>query len=301
MNIRLLEVLRTLLATGSTIATAKAMGLSQSGVSRMLQQLESDLAITLFARDKGRLIPTPEAVVLGRDAENVLLAVERMSGHAEDLRSGASGPEIVRIALPSSMWENFAPAMLIDYVRDFPGVRIETFFETTTLISKLVGDRVIDLGFLRMEGETGPGIVVDKVASGQSVCVLPKDHPLAELDEITIKHLKNVPLILIGKQRPNRMALDQAFKRAGVKQMVKIETHTNSSACSYVAHGLGITIISSFYANLYRHLNLVQRPFIPTATQEFGLARADGVPLSIAAQGLSDALKRQIQLSQRGE
>src|SRR5688572_21490085 len=106
MNIRLLEVLRTLLATGSTIATAKAMGLSQSGVSRMLQQLESDLAITLFARDKGRLIPTPEAVVLGRDAENVLLAVERMSGHAEDLRSGASGPEIVRIALPSSMWEN---------------------------------------------------------------------------------------------------------------------------------------------------------------------------------------------------
>ena len=102
MNIRLLEVLRTLLATGSTIATAKAMGLSQSGVSRMLQQLESELAITLFARDKGRLIPTPEAVVLGRDAENVLLAPERMSGHAEDLRSGASGPEIVRIALPSS-------------------------------------------------------------------------------------------------------------------------------------------------------------------------------------------------------
>jgi DNA-binding transcriptional LysR family regulator len=301
MNIKLLEVLRTLLATGSTIATAKAMGLSQSGVSRMLQQLESDLAITLFARDKGRLIPTPEAVVLGRDAENVLLAVERMSGHAEDLRSGASGPEIVRIALPSSMWENFAPAMLIDYVRDFPGVRIETFFETTTLISKLVGERVIDLGFLRMEGETGPGIAVEKVASGQSVCVVPKDHPLAELDEITIKHLKNVPLILIGKQRPNRMSLDQAFKRAGVKQIVKIETHTNSSACSYVAHGLGVTIISSFYANLYRHLPVVQRPFIPTATQEFGLARAAGVPLSIAAQGLSDTLKKQILLSQRGE
>lgn len=301
MNIKQLEVLRTLLATGSTIATAKAMGLSQSGVSRLLAQLESDLALTLFARDKGRLIPTPEATILARDAENVLLAVDRMSGHAEDLRNGASGPETVRIGLPSSMWENFAPAMLLDYIAAFPGVRIETFFETTTAINKLVEERTIDLGFLRMEGEVGPGIVVDKVASGQSVCVIPKGHPLAELEEITPKHLRNVPLILIGRQRPNRMALDQSFKRAGVKQLVKIETHTNSSACSYVAHGLGVTIISSFYANLYRHLPVVHRPFVPRSTQEFGLARADGVPLSIAAQALSDALKKQILLSQNSE
>jgi DNA-binding transcriptional LysR family regulator len=301
MNIKQLEVLRTLLATGSTIATAKAMGLSQSGVSRLLAQLESDLALTLFARDKGRLIPTPEATILARDAENVLLAVDRMSGHAEDLRNGASGPETVRIGLPSSMWENFAPAMLLDYIAAFPGVRIETFFETTTAINKLVEERTIDLGFLRMEGEVGPGIVVDKVASGQSVCVIPKGHPLAELEEVTAKHLRDVPLILIGRQRPNRMALDQAFKRAGVKQLVKIETHTNSSACSYVAHGLGVTIISSFYANLYRHLPVVHRPFVPRSTQEFGLARADGVPLSIAAQALSDALKKQIQLSQNSK
>ncbi|MCW5709153.1 LysR family transcriptional regulator [Shinella sp.] len=298
MNIRQLDVLRTLLSTGSTIATAKAMGLSQSGVSRLLAQLEADLALTLFARDKGRLIPTPEAVILARDAENVLLAVDRMAGHAEDLRNGASGPEIVRIGLPSSMWENFAPAMLLDYVRDFPGVRIETFFESTTAINKLVGERVIDLGFLRLEGEVGPGIAVEKVASGESVCVIPKDHPLAGLEEVTVRDLRNVPLVLIGRQRPNRMALDQVFKRAGVKQMVKIETHTNSSACSYVAHGLGITIISSFYANLYRHLPVVHRPFVPQTTQEFGLARAAGVPLSIAAQALSDALKRQILLSQ---
>ena len=301
MNIRQLEVLRTLLATGSTIATAKAMGLSQSGVSRLLAQLEADLALTLFARDKGRLIPTPEAAILARDAENVLLAVDRMSGHAEDLRNGAAGPETVRIGLPSSMWENFAPAMLIDYMRDFPGVRIETFFETTTAISKLVEERIIDLGFLRMEGELGPGIVVDRVASGESVCVIPQDHPLAGLDEITVKHLRDVPLILIGRQRPNRMALDQAFKRAGVKQLVKIETHTNSSACAYVAHGLGVTIISSFYANLYRNLPVVRRPFVPHTRQEFGLARADGVPLSIAAQALSDALKKQIQRSQDSE
>jgi DNA-binding transcriptional LysR family regulator len=94
------------------------------------------------------------------------------------------------------------------------------------------------------------------------------------------------------------MLLDQMFKRAGVKQTVKIETHTNSSACAYVAHGLGVSIISSFYANLYRHLPVVQRPFMPSSTQEFGLAKAAGVPQSLATLALIDVLKQQIEISQ---
>ena len=299
ISFRQLEVLKTLLATGSTIATAKSMGLSQSGVSRLLQQLESDLSLRLFERDKGRLIPTPEASILARDAETVLLGLNRFSSLAEDLRSGATGPELVRIGLPSSMWENFAPAMLLEYASEYPTVRIETFFETTSSIARLVEQKVIDFGFLRYEDQVGPGIDMEKVATGSSVCVVPKDHPLATATEISPKDLRGEPLILIGRQRPNRMLLDQAFKRAGVKQNVKIETHTNSSACSYAAHGLGIAILSSFFANLYRHLPVVQRPFIPSSIQEFGLATPSGTSSSLAARALMDALKRQILISQK--
>ena len=299
ISFRQLEVLKTLLATGSTIATAKSMGLSQSGVSRLLQQLESDLSLRLFERDKGRLIPTPEASILARDAETVLLGLNRFSSLAEDLRSGATGPELVRIGLPSSMWENFAPAMLLEYASEYPTVRIETFFETTSSIARLVEQKVIDFGFLRYEDQVGPGIDMEKVATGSSVCVVPKDHPLATATEISPKDLRGEALILIGRQRPNRMLLDQAFKRAGVKQNVKIETHTNSSACSYAANGLGIAILSSFFANLYRHLPLVQRPFIPSSIQEFGLATPSGTSSSLAARALMDALKRQILISQK--
>lgn len=299
INFRQLEVLKTLLVTGSTIATAKSMGLSQSGVSRLLQQLETDLSLRLFERDKGRLIPTPEAYILARDAETILLGLNRFSGLAEDLRSGAKGPELVRLGLPSSMWENFAPAMLVDYARDYPTVRIETFFETTSNIARLVEQKVIDFGFLRHEDQVPPGIDMEIVAKGTGVCVIPEAHPLAALQEITPKDLRGVPLILIGRQRPTRMLLDQTFQRAGVKQNVKIETHTNSSACAYVAHGLGVAILSSFFANLYRHLPIVQRPFVPVTTQDFGLATPSGTSSSLAAKALMEALKRQIAISQQ--
>ncbi|MDR6099843.1 DNA-binding transcriptional LysR family regulator [Agrobacterium larrymoorei] len=299
INFRQLEVLKTLLATGSTIATAKSMGLSQSGVSRLLQQLETDLELRLFDRDKGRLIPTPEASILARDAETILLGLNRFSGLAEDLRSGAKGPEMVRVGLPSSMWENFAPAMMKEFVRDYPSVRIETFFETTSNIARLVEQKVIDFGFLRNEHPALPGIDMEIVASGTSVCVLPEGHELASMKEISARDLRGVPLILIGRQRPTRMLLDQTFAREAVRQNVKIETHTNSSACSYVAHGLGVAILSSFFANLYRNLPIVQRPFVPVTTQEFALATPSGTSASLAAKALMDALKRQIEISQK--
>ena len=175
MNIKQLEVFRAVLSTGSTMSAARSTGLSQSGVSRLIQQLESDLDLTLFQRVKGRLVPTPEARTLEEEAKTVLLNLARFSQIADEIRTGASETEVVRIGLPSSMWENFAPAMLKDYRDGFPGVRVETFFETTMTIQRMIDQRVIDFGFLRHEGEIGPGIRLEIVAEGRSVAVMHRD------------------------------------------------------------------------------------------------------------------------------
>lgn len=294
MNVRQLEVLRTLLVTGSTIATARAMGLSQSGVSRLLQQLEASLSMQLFARDKGRLIPTPEAEKLAYDAELVLAGIDRFTNLAQDLRSGAVGPESVRIALPNSLADQFTPDLLADFDRDFPRVRIETFFDTSGAITRLIEQRIVDFGFLRYEGQQSTSVELEVVVSGRKVCVIPAGHPLAALDIVTPKDLRNIPLILTGRNRPTRMKLDEIFRQAGVTQTVKIETHSNNSAFSYAAHGLGIAIISSFFAHLTKDTRIVIRPFDPPLTQSFGLAKAAGVPLSIAAEALSRRMKQML-------
>ncbi|UGX88767.1 LysR family transcriptional regulator [Phyllobacterium meliloti] len=294
MNFRQLEVLRTLLVTGSTTATARAMGLSQSGISRLLQQLESDLSMQLFARDKGRLIPTPEAEKLAYDAELVLAGIDRFTNLAQDLRSGAVGPESVRIALPNSLADQFTPDLLAAFDKDFPRVRIETFFDTSMAITRLIEQRIVDFGFLRYEGQQSAGVELEVIVSGRKVCVIPVGHPLADLEMITPKDLRNIPLILTGRNRPNRMKLDEIFRRASVTQTVKIETHSNNSAFAYAAHGLGVTIISSFFANLTKDPRVVIRPFEPALRQSFGLAKAAGVPLSIAAEALNNRMKEML-------
>ena len=86
MNVKQLEAFKAIMRSGSTTAAAARLDLSQSAVSRLLTQLEAELGLELFAREKGRLIPTPEAIGLLDSVEDAVDGVQRVQHVAEELR-----------------------------------------------------------------------------------------------------------------------------------------------------------------------------------------------------------------------
>ncbi|HYG43527.1 MAG TPA: LysR family transcriptional regulator, partial [Bordetella sp.] len=56
-----LGVFHAVMVTGSVSRAAKLLGMTQSGASRMLRQLETDTGLRLFERAHQRLVPTPHA------------------------------------------------------------------------------------------------------------------------------------------------------------------------------------------------------------------------------------------------
>jgi len=61
MDLRELELFGTLMRVGTTIETARLLGISQPSVSGQLKRLESRLGFSLFHRTGNRLEPTREA------------------------------------------------------------------------------------------------------------------------------------------------------------------------------------------------------------------------------------------------
>lgn len=293
-----LEVLRALTSTGSTIAAGETLGLSQSGVSRILKQLEQSVGFPLFTRANSRLIPNPEAYSLADEAEVVLLALERVNRHAEDLRTGRHAHELVRIGLPPSLAESFAPKIIRESLNVYPNVTIETFFERADLIIQMIEQRTVDFGFVPMEWSGSPHISVEQIASGMNVCVFHENYAFTDKEELSPTDLKNVPLILIGKNTPERNVLENIFRKYKTEPNIRIETHSSISASAYAAEGLGVAIISSFYPNLYQHLPLVQRKFVPVMHQKFGVAKAANVSFSLIKNTLYEILREQIRQAQ---
>ena len=66
MRLRHIEVFSAIMLTGSTSAAAKLLNISQPSVSKMLQHAERLIGFQLFKRSKGKLVATPEALLLQR-------------------------------------------------------------------------------------------------------------------------------------------------------------------------------------------------------------------------------------------
>lgn len=285
MNFRQLEVFRTIMETGSTIAAATALGLSQSAISRQLTSLEEEIGLELFLRDKGRLIPRPEAHLLIKEVEDISQGVGRLRNKIGDAKAGAFGDALIRLAFPHSLATTMLPPLIAGFSGENPRVTIELLSGPYDAIERMVKGRVADLGFVRLPPEDGGFDIRPLVKSG-TTCVMPIGHPLAARDIITTKDLARADLILLGRQRINRNELEHQLRREVPSYRCRLEVHSVETACACAAEGLGIAIVPSLIARFFRSRSIEMRPFYPDKVADYGIITLAGAPLSSLGEAL---------------
>ena len=88
---RQLEAFIQFMETGTVTAAAERMLVTQPAMSKMLAGLEIDLNLTLFQREKRRLIPTDEARLLYNEVRRLFASLADVERFADDLRSFRTG------------------------------------------------------------------------------------------------------------------------------------------------------------------------------------------------------------------
>ncbi|PJE27015.1 DNA-binding transcriptional regulator, LysR family [Pseudooceanicola antarcticus] len=283
MQLNLLETFRVVLEKGSTLAAATELGITQSAVSRRISQLESELNLELFLRDRGRLVPTRECQALQGQIFGMVDRGQRLQHLARDLRRGNSPALRLRVAVPASMTLSIMPRILSRFLAENDRVQVELHTGPYDTIERMLQDDRAELGFLRIPIQRA-GLSILPTISARSVCVMPAGHRLATRDEVKMEDLNGEPLILLGRMRAPRRDLDAAFWTAGQSPSVRIEAHSVMSACSLVAEGLGLTIVNGLMARDFAHLPVVQKPIAPAMTDRFAFAFNAEMPLSQAAE-----------------
>jgi DNA-binding transcriptional LysR family regulator len=283
MQLNLLETFRAVIEQGSTQAAAATLGITQSAVSRRIAQLEAELHLELFRRDKGRLVPTRDCQALQGKIFGMVDRGQQLQHLARDLRRGNSPAIRLRIAVPASLTLSILPRILRRYLEENDRVQIELHAGPYDTIERMLLDDRAELGFLRIPVQRA-GLHVTPSIEAQTVCMMPNDHPLTRKAVITMEDLRSQPLILLGRMRAPRRELDEAFWNAGLAPSARIEAHSVLSACSLVAEGLGLTLVNELMARDFDHLGLTKRPFHPVLTHRFAFASNAELPLSQAAE-----------------
>ena len=100
MKLRQLEALRAVVASGTTTQAADLLGLTQSAISRLISQLETELGLNIFDRRHGRLRITPEGQHFYDVVKKVLSSVDQITATARDIRTLKTGALRI-IAMPA--------------------------------------------------------------------------------------------------------------------------------------------------------------------------------------------------------
>lgn len=119
-SISLLTAFESVVRTGSTQAAARDLNLTQGAVSRLIQNLEAQLAVQLFRRDGRRLIPTDAALAYAREVAKAMDLVSRASMR---VRAPGSGGTLALSILPTFGTRWLAPR-LPGFLAAHPGVTI---------------------------------------------------------------------------------------------------------------------------------------------------------------------------------
>ncbi|KVQ25895.1 LysR family transcriptional regulator [Burkholderia cepacia] len=240
MNTRDLQAFVAVVDSGSMVAAAAKLHLTQPGLTRRVQNLETLLGMSLLERQSKPLKPT----AAGRDvyalARNVLGAVdELMAAGAPD--SEPSGE--LRIGVPPFLSE-LALEQPIDRLRDaFGRLTLRVTAGWSPALMQGIERGTLDVAAVMVPASSVlPDTFTSTLLGTQpTVLVAARDFPLPD-GPLSIDTLSRFPWVLSQDGCGMRSALSRTLGAAGLPFDVAVEAFGSELQLSLVARGAGIGI-----------------------------------------------------------
>lgn len=269
MDIKKLRGFRAVVTCGSLVEAAKTMHLSQPAMSRLISTLEGELRLTLFKRERRRLILTREGGAFFREAERILANLDELPQIVDDIKS-STARRLRVVALPRFADSLVSPA-LVKFLGQHPDQRCSVDVRTRKDMENWIAGRQYDIGVAVSLPCVHPEIVCQPLFEAHAMAMIPRRHPLARNRTVTAEQLASYPLIALAPGLRARQQIDAIFQTAGVEKSYQIETTSTTLACRLVADGWGITIVDPLSAGVTRDGSFVLRPIHPVYRIRFGL------------------------------
>lgn len=122
-KMRQLQLLGELRQSGSLLQAAAALGMSQSGASRLLTSLEDEMGVPLFERHARGVVPTRYGEVVTRRALSALAELRRASAEVDDLARGNRTPVSIGCLLSQS--SIYLPGVLLELTQRAPEIIVQ--------------------------------------------------------------------------------------------------------------------------------------------------------------------------------
>jgi len=174
---------------------AQQLHIAQPPLSRQIRQLEEDLGVVLFVRNKRKVELTKGGHAFLDEARKLIVQAGHAAEAARHAQKGESG--VVRIGIASGLG-GIAGRAVADLCRRLPAINVECKDIFSTVQNEALHKGEIDVGFLRPPVDQVK-LNCELLLEEEFVVILPKSHPLAKRKFVRLKDVANEPLLIFER------------------------------------------------------------------------------------------------------
>lgn len=286
MNIQHLSAFLAVCTTGSVMAAARQLHLTQPAVSKRLQLLEQQLGVVLFDRHQRQLHLTTAGHALKPQAETILQAVANAERTLSNLEHNMQGN--LAFAASHHMGLYFLPSLLSRFIASYPQVQLEPQFMASEWVYEAVQNRTFELGFGTLFNQPPRGIQQLTLGVDRLVYVAAPQHPLAQRQRLTLNELVSTQAVLPMAESATFGLIEQQFKQRQLKLPSVLPVNYLETIRMMVSVGLGWSVLPESMVDERLQVLPVDAPPLQ---RKLGL-------LSLRQRTLSNAARRLCEMAQ---
>ena len=241
-----LRILKAIVDEGSFKKAADSLYVTQPAVSLQIQNLEKQLEIAIFDRGGRKAQLTEGGKILLEYCERILGQCQETCKALEDLNNLKGGS--LTIGASQTTGTYLMPRMIGLFRQKYPDIAVQLQVHSTRRTGWKVAQGEIDIAIIggQLPVELSESLEVIPYATDELALVLPVQHPLSKLEELSKEDLYRLAFVTLDNESTTRKVVDQLLSSYGVDvQRLRVEMELNSleSIKNAVQSGLGAAFL----------------------------------------------------------
>ncbi|WP_195988375.1 LysR family transcriptional regulator [Clostridium sp. D53t1_180928_C8] len=241
MNLQQLEYFKIIAETKNFTTASNILLVTQPALSKAISKLEEELNVPLFEREGRNIKITKFGEVFLKYAESALNDIERGIEKIQDMKK--NNDRVISVSSTYCIGATFMPFLISNFLNNNMQTKFNFNNQTTVEILKDLKYGKIDFGFFDNIDSISnyPEIEVALVKKEEYVLIVPKNHSLANKEDVYLKELKEENFIVYNS-KDNEKKISYA-EIIGYNPKISVEPTEASMLAGLVSAGAGIAIV----------------------------------------------------------
>lgn len=277
---------------GSLRAGAKHLGLAQPAVSRSIKELERELGLTLFERNKFGMTLTHAGEVFARRAKAIQAEFVRTLEEMEHLKGEDRGT--ITVGCSSATLIAMVPTIIDRFHLKYPNIRIKLLEGSLPMLESQIRDGLVDLYYGPVaNGFVDPALVMELLFDNERMIIGRANHPLrsaTSLAELVGARWVTTPMAIDSDNEVNSV-----FTAAGLPSpSIAMQASSAMNLAVIVATSDLLAPVPQQWKELIKATGLMEQIHVREISKapRICAVRRANVPLTPAAEFLNDIAMR---------